>query len=71
MECGALALRPISELQPGPDDQGLALVYVVDREWDLWLLDASVALETPGDFIGWIERRNVATLLAGVNGQAP
>jgi hypothetical protein len=56
MECGALALRPISELQPGPDDQGLALVYVVDREWDLWLLDASVALETPDDFIGWIER---------------
>lgn len=27
-------------------------VYVVDEDWDLWLLDAAAALETPDDFIG-------------------
>jgi hypothetical protein len=43
------------------------LVYVVDEDWDLWLLDAAAALETPDDFIGWIERQALATLLSDVN----
>jgi hypothetical protein len=43
------------------------LVYVVDEDWDLWLLDAAVALETPDDFLGWIERQAVATLLSDLN----
>ena len=59
----------MSELQPGSTPQGLDLVYVVDGEWDLWLLDAAAALETPDDFIGWIERECVSTLLAEINKQ--
>jgi uncharacterized cupin superfamily protein len=59
----------MSELQPSSNEHGLDLVYVVDGEWDLWLLDAVVALETPGDFIGWLERESVAALLADINKQ--
>ena len=33
-------------------------------------LDASAALETPDDFIGWLERERVSTLLAEIN-EAP
>jgi hypothetical protein len=62
-----LVLRPMSELSPSSDEQGLTLVYVVDREWDLWLLDASAALETPNDFIGWLERDRVSSLLSEIN----
>ena len=69
MNLGRLLLRPMSELQPSSSRQGLDLVYVVDGEWDLWLLDATAALETPDDFIGWIERESVSTLLAEVNRQ--
>lgn len=66
-----LVLRPMSELSPSSDEQGLTLVYVVDREWDLWLLDASAALETPDDFIGWLERDRVSSLLSEINKASP
>ena len=59
----------MSELQPSSNEHGLDLVYVVDGEWDLWLLDAVVALETPDEFIGWLERESVAALLADINKQ--
>lgn len=65
LEFGSLLLRPISDLQPR--GQGLDLVYVVDKDWDLWLLDATAALETPEDFLGWIERSRVSTLLSAIN----
>ncbi len=42
---------------------------MVDGEWDLWLLDAVAALETPDDFIGWLERESVAALLSEINKQ--
>jgi hypothetical protein len=61
----ALILRPISELRPS--GRGLELVYVVDEDWDLWLLDAAAALETPDDFLGWIERQSLAALLSDIN----
>jgi hypothetical protein len=67
MDFESLLLRPISELQPSANGQGLDLVYVVDKEWDLWLLDATAALETPDDFIGWIERSRVSALLSAIN----
>jgi hypothetical protein len=60
-------MRPMSELRPSASGRGLDLVYVVDEDWDLWLLDAAAALETPDDFIGWIERQALATLLSDVN----
>jgi hypothetical protein len=63
----ALILRPISELRPSSSGRGLELVYVVDEDWDLWLLDAAAALETPDDFLGWIERRSLAALLSDIN----
>jgi hypothetical protein len=66
-----LILRPISELRPSLSGQGLDLVYVVDEDWDLWLLDAAAALETPDDFLGWIERRPLAALLSDVNKPKP
>ena len=67
MDPQTLLLRPISELKPSSSGQGLDLVYVVDEDWDLWLLDAAAALETPDDFIGWLERRTLAALLADIN----
>ena len=67
----ALLLRPISELQPSSSGRGLDLVYVVDEDWDLWLLDAAAALETPDDFIGWIERQALAALLSEINELKP
>jgi hypothetical protein len=60
-------MRPMSELRPSASGRGLGLVYVVDEDWDLWLLDAAAALETPDDFIGWIERQALGTLLSDVN----
>ena len=67
MDFGSLLLRPLSELRPSSDGKGIDLVYVVDKEWDLWLLDATAALETPDDFIGWIERSWVSALLSDIN----
>ena len=67
MDPRTLLLRPISELKPTSSGEGLDLVYVVDEDWDLWLLDATAALETPDDFIGWIERRSLAALLSEIN----
>jgi hypothetical protein len=67
LDFGSLLLRPISELQPSTSGQGLDLVYVVDKDWDLWLLDATAALETPDDFLGWIERSQVSALLSAIN----
>ena len=67
MDPRALLLRPISELRPSLSGRGLDLVYVVDDDWDLWLLDAAAALETPDDFIGWIERLVLAALLSDIN----
>ncbi len=67
MDSRVLVMRPMSELRPSASGRGLDLVYVVDEDWDLWLLDAAAALETPDDFIGWIERQALATLLSDVN----
>jgi len=66
-----LLLRPISELKSTSSGQRLDLVYVVDEDWDLWLLDAAAALETPDDFIGWIERTSLAALLSDINKPKP
>lgn len=65
MNIESLVLRPISELKP--NEQQLTLIYVVDQDWDLWLLDAVVALDTPEDFIGWLERERLSALLIEIN----
>ena len=66
-----LVMRPMSELRPSASGRGLDLVYVVDEDWDLWLLDAAAALETPDDFIGWIERQALAALLSDIYKSKP
>ena len=48
-----LVLRPMSDLRPSSRGRGPDLVYVVDEDWDLWLLDAAAALETPDDY--WLD----------------